>query len=36
MDPRGPIIEFEVGAAGKVTGIIVDQGGQKTPASRVR
>jgi aryl-alcohol dehydrogenase-like predicted oxidoreductase len=35
-DPRGPVIEFQLDATGKVTGLVVEQGGQKTPASRNR
>jgi aryl-alcohol dehydrogenase-like predicted oxidoreductase len=35
-DPRGPVIEFQVDGAGTVTGLIVEQGSQKIPASRVR
>jgi aryl-alcohol dehydrogenase-like predicted oxidoreductase len=35
-DPRGPFIEFQLDTAGKVTGLVVEQGAQKTPASRVR
>jgi hypothetical protein len=36
-DPRGPVIEFQLDDAGKVTGIIVEQGnGQKVPASRIQ
>src|SRR5688500_3877856 len=34
-DPRGPVIEFQVDDAGQVTGIIVEQGNGKVPASRV-
>jgi hypothetical protein len=34
---RGPgLIEFQPDGAGKATGLIYEQGGQKTPASRVR
>ena len=35
-DPRGPVIEFQLDAAGKVTGLIVEQGNGKVPASRIR
>jgi hypothetical protein len=35
-DPRGPVIEFQLDAAGTVTGLILEQGGQKIPASRIR
>ena len=35
-DPRGPVVEFELDGAGTVTGLIVEQGGQKTPAPRIR
>jgi hypothetical protein len=35
-DPRGPFIEFQLDAAGKVTGLVVEQGSQKIPASRVQ
>jgi len=34
-DPRGPFIEFQVDASGKVTGLSVDDNGKKTTASRV-
>ncbi len=34
-DPRGPFIEFQRDSAGKVTGLVVEQGSQKTPASRL-
>jgi aryl-alcohol dehydrogenase-like predicted oxidoreductase len=35
-DPRGPVIEFELDGAGTVTGLILEQGGKKTKAARVR
>ena len=35
-DPRGPIIEFQLDAGGTVTGLIVEQGPQRIPATRVR
>lgn len=35
-DPRGPVIEFQLDEKGTVTGLIVEQGGQKTTASRTR
>ena len=35
-DPRGPILEFQVDAKGTATGLILDQGGQRTPAERIR
>lgn len=35
-DPRGPIIEFQLDAAGTVTGLILEQGPQRTPLTRVR
>jgi hypothetical protein len=34
-DPRGPFLEFQVDASGKANSLIVEQGGQKIPASRV-
>ena len=34
-DPRGPVLEFQVDDKGAVTGLIVEQGGQRTPAARV-
>ena len=36
QDPRGPIFEFQVDAGGTVTGLVVEQGAQKTPLSRIR
>jgi hypothetical protein len=36
QDPRGPILEFQVDAAGTVTGLILEQGGQRTTLPRVR
>ena len=35
-DPRGPVLEFQLDAAGTVTGLVVEQGSQKTPAPRIR
>jgi aryl-alcohol dehydrogenase-like predicted oxidoreductase len=35
-DPRGPIIEFQLDAAGTATGLILEQGPQRTPLTRVR
>jgi aryl-alcohol dehydrogenase-like predicted oxidoreductase len=35
-DPRGPTIEFQLDGKGTVTGLILDQGGQRTPAARIR
>jgi aryl-alcohol dehydrogenase-like predicted oxidoreductase len=35
-DPRGPIIEFQLDGQGTVTGLVVEQGGQRTTAARVR
>jgi aryl-alcohol dehydrogenase-like predicted oxidoreductase len=35
-DPRGPILEFQIDRDGKVTGLIVEQGGQRIPAARIR
>ena len=35
-DPRGPIIEFQLGAGGTASGLILEQGPQRTPATRVR
>ncbi|HEX6574638.1 MAG TPA: aldo/keto reductase [Gemmatimonadaceae bacterium] len=34
QDPRGPIFEFQLDAQGKVTGAVLEQGGQKTPLER--
>jgi diketogulonate reductase-like aldo/keto reductase len=33
-DPRGPVIEFQVDGAGKVTGLILEQGSQRIPLER--
>ena len=35
-DPRGPTIEFQLDAKGTVTGLILEQGGQRTPIARMR
>jgi hypothetical protein len=35
-DPRGPNIEFQLDAGGTVTGLILEQGPQRIPATRVR
>jgi aryl-alcohol dehydrogenase-like predicted oxidoreductase len=35
-DPRGPIIEFQVDDEGTVTGLILEQGGQRMPGTRIR
>jgi aryl-alcohol dehydrogenase-like predicted oxidoreductase len=35
QDPRGPVFEFQVDAGGTVTGLILEQGGQRTPLTRV-
>ena len=35
-DPRGPVIEFQLDAGGTVTGLILEQGPQRIPATRVR
>ena len=35
-DPRGPIIEFQLDGVGTVTGLILEQGSQRTPATRIR
>jgi len=35
-DPRGPTIEFQLDGAGTVTGLILEQGSQRTPAARIR
>jgi aryl-alcohol dehydrogenase-like predicted oxidoreductase len=35
-DPRGPVIVFQLGAGGTVTGLILEQGPQRIPATRVR
>ena len=35
-DPWGAIIEFQLDAAGTVTGLILQQGQLKMPASRIR
>jgi hypothetical protein len=34
-DPRGPVIEFQLDAGGRVTGLILEQGPQRIPAARV-
>ena len=34
QDPRGPVFEFQVDAQGKVTGVILEQGAQRTPLER--
>ena len=34
QDPRGPVIEFQLDAQGKVTGAILEQGAQRTPLER--
>jgi aryl-alcohol dehydrogenase-like predicted oxidoreductase len=33
-DPRGPAIEFQLDAQGKVTGLVLEQGAQRTPLER--
>lgn len=33
-DPRGPIIEFQLDGQGRVTGLIIEQGGQRIPLQR--
>ena len=35
-DPRGPTIEFQLDGKGTVTGLILEQGSQRTPAARIR
>ena len=35
-DPWGAVIEFQLDAAGTVTGLILQQGQLKIPASRIR
>ncbi len=35
-DPRGPVLEFQFDDGGTVTGLIVEQGGQRIPARRIR
>jgi aryl-alcohol dehydrogenase-like predicted oxidoreductase len=35
-DPRGPTIEFQLDGKGTVTGLILEQGGQRTPVARIR
>ena len=35
-DPRGPIFEFQLDDKGTVTGLILEQGPQRTPATRIR
>ena len=35
-DPRGPIIEFQTDANDTVTGLVLVQGSQRTPAARIR
>jgi aryl-alcohol dehydrogenase-like predicted oxidoreductase len=34
--PNGPVLEFQLDDEGAVTGLIVEQGGQRMPATRVR
>ena len=34
QDPRGPVFEFQVDGQGKVTGLILEQGGQRIPLER--
>jgi aryl-alcohol dehydrogenase-like predicted oxidoreductase len=34
--PNGPVLEFQLDDEGAVTGLIVEQGGQRMPAARVR
>ena len=34
QDPRGAVFEFQVDAGGTVTGLILEQGSQRTPLSR--
>ena len=36
QDPRGPVLEFQVDASGTVTGLILEQGNQRIPLTRVR
>jgi hypothetical protein len=35
-DPRGPTIEFQLDGTGTVTGLLLEQGSQRTPATRIR
>jgi aryl-alcohol dehydrogenase-like predicted oxidoreductase len=35
-DPRGPVIEFQLDGDGTVTGLILEQGGQRMTAARIR
>jgi len=35
QDPRGPVFEFQVDAGGTVTGLVLEQGGQRMPLTRV-
>ena len=35
-DRQGPPIEFQPDGEGKTTGLILEQGGQRTPASPIR
>ena len=35
-DPRGPMIEFQLDGKDTATGLILEQGAQRTPAARVR
>lgn len=35
-DPRGATIEFQLDSDGTVTGLILEQGAQRTPAARIR
>lgn len=34
QDPRGPVFEFQIDGQGKVTGLILEQGGQRIPLER--
>jgi hypothetical protein len=34
QDPRGPVFEFQVDGEGKVTGLVLEQGGQRTTLER--
>lgn len=34
QDPRGPVFEFQLDAQGKVSGLILEQGGQRIPLER--
>jgi hypothetical protein len=35
-DPRGPVLEFQLDGEGTVTGVILEQGGQRMRGTRIR